>query len=146
MACVLIDWTGQLAKARILLADDHPRFPEMEEGFLTSEFDVVGKVTDGSALVQQALRLKPDVIVTDISMPVLNGIAAVDQLKESGCESRVVFLTVHSDSDFVRRCLSTGAFGYVVKSRMATDLLPAIREALAGNVFVSHILTNSRQA
>ena len=143
MAWVLIDWTCQLAKARILLADDHARVPEIEVTFLEPEFEIVGKVTNGSALVEQALRLKPDVIVTDISMPVLDGIAAVDQLKESGCESRVVFLTVHSDADFVRRCLCSGAFGYVVKSRMASDLVPAVREALAGNLFVSHILTNT---
>ena len=67
----------------------------------------------------------------------LNGIEAADQLKESGCQSRIVFLTVHSDPDFVRECLATGALGYVVKSRLITDLLPAIREALAGHIFIS---------
>lgn len=144
MAWALMDWTGQLPKARILLADDHAHVPAIEETFLEPEFEVVGTVTNGAALVEEALRLKPDIIITDISMPILNGIDAVDQLKESGCESRVVFLTVHSDSDFVRRCLSSGAFGYVVKSRMARDLVPAVREALVGNIFVSHILTNSR--
>ena len=142
MAWVLIDWTGRLAKARILLADDHPRFPDIEQSFLESEFEVVGKVMNGEALIEEALRLKPDLIVTDISMPVLNGIEAVDHLRESGCESRVVFLTVHSDCDFVRRCLSAGAFGYVLKSQMARDLVPAVRGALAGNIFVSHILTS----
>jgi len=132
--------TGQLMRARILLADDHPRFPEMEQHLLESEFEVVGKVGDGQALLEEAMRLKPDVIVTDISMPILNGIEAVDRLKESGCESRVVFLTVHCDADFVRRCLSTGAFGYVAKSRIASELILAIREALEGNIFVSQHL------
>jgi len=80
------------------------------------------------------------VIVTDISMPVLNGIEAADQLKESGCNSRIVFLTVHSDSDFVRRCFSTGAFGYVVKSRIASELVTAVRAALAGHTFISQNL------
>jgi DNA-binding NarL/FixJ family response regulator len=129
--------TGQLMKARVLLADDHPRFPEMEQHLLESEFEVAGKVGDGQALFEAAMRLKPDVIVTDISMPILNGIEAVERLRESGCESRVVFLTAHGGADFVRRCLSTGAFGYVAKSRIASELILAIREALEGNIFVS---------
>ena len=136
---------GQLMKARILLADDHPRFPEMEERLLEPEFEVVGKVSNGQALLEEALRLKPDVVVTDISMPVLDGIEAVDRLMGSGCASRFVFLTVHSDSDFVRRCLLTGAFGYVVKSRIASELVPAIREALAGNIFISQHLPHSKE-
>jgi DNA-binding NarL/FixJ family response regulator len=86
---------GQLNKARILLADDHPNFPEMEGHVLEPEFEVIGKVANGLALFEEAMRLKPDVIVTDISMPVLNGIDAVDRLMESGCNSRIVFLTVH---------------------------------------------------
>ena len=131
---------GQLTKIKILLADDHPHFPEMEERLLEPEFEVISKVGNGLALFQEAMRLKPDVIVTDISMPILNGIDAVDRLMESGCNSRIVFLTVHSDSDFIRRCLSTGAFGYVVKSRMASELVLAIREALAGKIFVSQHL------
>jgi DNA-binding NarL/FixJ family response regulator len=137
---------GQLNKARILLADDHPNFPEMEGRVLEPEFEVIGKVANGLALFEEAMRLKPDVIVTDISMPVLNGIDAVDRLMESGCNSRIVFLTVHSDFDFVRRCLSTGAFGYVVKSRMASDLTLAVREALAGHIFVSRHLQYKREA
>jgi DNA-binding NarL/FixJ family response regulator len=127
-------------KARILLADDHPRFPEMAQRLLESEFEVVAMVGNGQALLEEAMRLKPDVIVTDISMPILNGIEAADQLKESRSESRIVFLTVHFDADFVRRCLSTGAFGYVLKSRIASELIPAIREALGGNIFVSRNL------
>jgi len=83
------------------------------------------------------MRLKPDVIVTDISMPVLSGIEAANRLNESGCKSKIIFLTVHSDSDFVRTCLATGAFGYVVKSRITTDLIPAIQDALAGRIFIS---------
>ena len=70
-------------------------------------------------------------------MPDLNGIEAADQLKASACKSRIVFLTVHSDFDSVRRCLAAGAHGFVVKSRIGGELLPAIREALAGHVFVS---------
>jgi len=124
-------------KVRILLADDHPHFPELVESLLGPAFEVIGKVGDGRALSDAALNLKPDVIVTDISMPVLNGIEAVDELQRLGCTSRVIFLTVHSDPDFVRTCLAAGAFGYIVKSRVALDLLPAIHEALAGHLFIS---------
>jgi len=121
---------GQLMRARILLADDHPRFPEMEARLLEPEFEVVGNVGNGQALIEEAIRLKPDLIVTDISMPILNGIEAVDRLKGLGCTSRIVFLSVHSDNDFVSMCLSTGALGYVAKSKIASELVPAIRRAL----------------
>jgi len=130
-------WVGQLSKVRILLADDHPSFPEMAERVLGPQFEVVAKVGNGQALLEEAIRLKPDVIVSDISMPILSGIDAADRLKEHGSHSRIVFLTVHFDPDFVRRCLSTGAFGYVVKSRIATELVPAVRDALAGYIFIS---------
>jgi DNA-binding NarL/FixJ family response regulator len=75
--------------------------------------------------------LKPDLIIADISMPILDGIEAVDRLVKLGCTSRIIFLSVHSDNDFVSRCFSTGALGYVVKSRIASELVPTIRRALA---------------
>lgn len=112
------------------MADDHPRFPEMETRLLEREFEVVGKVDNGQALIEEAIRLKPDIIITDISMPILDGIGAVDCLKKLGCTSRIVFLSVHSDSDFMNRCFSTGALGYVVKSKIASELVPTIRRAL----------------
>jgi DNA-binding NarL/FixJ family response regulator len=132
---------GRLNKPTILLADDHPGFPEMVERLLRSKFEVVGKVVDGQSLFETAIKLKPDVIVTDISMPILDGITTAGRLKESGCASRIVFLTVHSDPDFARACLATGAFGYVVKSRIETELVTAICDALAGQLFISQHLT-----
>jgi DNA-binding NarL/FixJ family response regulator len=132
---------GRLHKPTILLADDHPGFPEMVERLLRPKFEVVGKVVDGQSLFEAAIKLKPDVIVTDISMPVLDGITTAGRLKESGCASRIVFLTVHSDPDFARACLATGAFGYVVKSRIDTELVTAICDALAGQLFISQHLT-----
>ena len=135
-------WADNLNKVRILLADDHPGFPKIAERLLEPQFEVVAKVGNGQALFEEAIRLKPDVIVTDISMPILSGIDAADRLKESGCPSRIIFLTVHFDSEFVRKCLFTGAFGYVVKSRIATELIPAIREAMAGHIFVSQQLSH----
>ena len=124
-------------KVRILLADDHPHFSELVESLLGPTFEVVGKVRDGQTLINTALALKPDIIITDISMPVLNGIDAVNELHRLSCRSKVIFLTVHSDLDFVRTCLAAGAFGYIVKTRLAVDLFPAIRGALEGNLFVS---------
>ena len=132
-------------KPRVLLADDHPRFPEMEARLLEPEFEVVGKVGNGQALIEEAMRLKPDIIITDISMPILNGIEAVERLKKSGCASRIVFLSVHSDTDFVTKCLATGALGHVLKSRIATELIPAIRHALAGNILISQYLPHRNQ-
>ena len=129
-----------MGRARILLADDHPDLLKAVERHLEREFEVVGKVLDGQLLLEEAIRLKPDVIVSDISLPLLNGIAAADRLRESGCQSRIVFLTANSDPDSVRACLATGALGYVVKSRIGAELLPAIREALAGHIFISYHL------
>lgn len=124
-------------RVRILLADDHPHFSEFVEGLLDPNCEVVGKVSDGKALIQAAESLHPDIIVTDISMPVLNGMEAVEQLQKAGSQARVIFLTVHSDADFMRACLSIGAFGYITKPRVALDLLFAIHEALAGHLFIS---------
>ena len=128
---------GQVHKMRVLLADDHRGLLEVSRGFLEPAFDVVGFVEDGESLVEAAGTLQPDVIVTDISMPKLNGIEAADRLRESGSSSKIVFLTVHVDPDFVRAALKTGALAYVSKFRIRTDLLVAIEEALAGRIFVS---------
>lgn len=125
-----------MPKMRILLADDHRRLLELIRGLLEPTYDVVGCVEDGESLVEAAGNLHPDVIVTDISMPKLDGIEAADRLRESG-SSKIVFLTVHADPDFAQAALKTGALAYVSKLRINTDLLIAIREALAGHIFVS---------
>jgi DNA-binding NarL/FixJ family response regulator len=122
---------------RVLLADDHRAFLEVVQSLLKTRVEVVGRVENGESLFEVAMKLGPDVIVTDISMPELNGLAAVDRLRESGCTSKVVFLTAHSDPDFVSAGLKTGALACVFKSTMAPDLLFAIQEAVAGRVFVS---------
>jgi len=109
----------------------------MVERLLASTCEVIGSVPDGQSLFDAARRLAPDVIVTDISMPILNGIEASRQLNESGCTAKIIFLTVHSDANFVETCLAIGAFGYVAKSRFDIDLIPAIKEALPGHTFVS---------
>jgi len=124
---------------RILLADDHRKLLELVRGLLEPTFDVVGAVEDGESLVEAAGKLHPDVIVSDISMPKFDGLEAAHRLRESGSASKIVFLTVHADPDFVQAALKTGALAYVTKLRINTDLLVAIREALAGRIFVSAI-------
>ena len=126
-----------MARARILLADDHKEIRDRAVRLLEPEFEVVGAVADGNALVRVSAQLKPDVCIIDISMPYLNGIEAAIKLRENGSEARIVFLTVNEDSDFVRAALKTGALGYVVKSRMASDLCLAINGAIRGQLFVS---------
>ena len=126
-----------MARARILLADDHKEIRDRAVRLLEPEFEVVGAVSDGNALVRVSAQLKPDVCIIDISMPYLNGIEAAIKLRENGSEARIVFLTVNEDSDFVRAALKTGALGYVVKSRMASDLCLAINGAIRGQLFVS---------
>jgi DNA-binding NarL/FixJ family response regulator len=121
----------------VLLADDHAGLLEVVRSLLKIDVDIVGSVDNGESLFEAGMELHPDVIVTDITMPKLNGIEAVDRLRESGCSSKVVFLTNHSDPDFVHKALETGALGYVFKFSITTDLLFAIQEALAGRVFVS---------
>jgi DNA-binding NarL/FixJ family response regulator len=104
---------------------------------LSGEFEVVAAVADGLAAVTEALRLEPDLLVLDISMPGLNGIAAAVRLKESGSTAKVVFVTNLNDREFVRESLALGEVGFVVKDRLVADLRPAIRQVLAGQSFVS---------
>ena len=129
------------SKLRVLLADDHPNLLQLVRNSLEPILEVVGEVPDGKSLLEAEAKLHPDLIVTDISMPILNGIEAVEKLKESGCRAKVVFLTVHSDHEFVRACFEAGATGYVLKPRIATDLLIAMQAALAGHSFISPDLT-----
>jgi DNA-binding NarL/FixJ family response regulator len=124
-------------KVRVLLADDHPLLVKAVVNLLEPTFEIVGRVSDGKSLFESAMKLQADIIITDISMPILNGIEAANKLKVSGCRSKIVFLKVHSDPEFVRACLATGALGYVVKFQLPIDLVPAIEEALAGRIFIS---------
>ena len=124
-------------QVRILLADDHKEMLARVVHLLQDEFEVVGAVNDGQALLEAAAKLRPDVVILDISMPVMSGLEAAQRLKEAGCEAKVVFLTVHEDPAFVHESLVQGALGYVVKPRLTSDLVPAIKEALANRAFTS---------
>ncbi len=116
---------------RVLLADDHEAMLDRVAGLLATECNVVGTVTDGQQALEAARELKPDVLVLDISMPVMNGIETARRLKETGVEICIVFLTVHDDPDFAREALEAGALGYVIKQHTASDLVAAIKKAHA---------------
>jgi DNA-binding NarL/FixJ family response regulator len=104
---------------------------------LQGDFEIVGTVSSGLDLISEAGKLQPDIIVLDISMPGLTGIEAAHKLRQTESRAKLVFLSVHERVEFVHACLAEGALGYVVKSRIAIDLVPAIVDALAGRRFIS---------
>src|SRR5688572_20125428 len=126
-----------MTKPRVLLADDHRIVAEGLKGLLAEEFELVGIVEDGRAMVTAARELKPDVIVTDISMPQLNGIDALVALKRDNPDVRVVFLTMHRDAAYARRALEAGASGFVLKHAAPAELVLAVRAALQGRTFIT---------
>ncbi len=122
---------------RVLLADDHRMVAEGLKSLLSDEFELVGVVEDGHALIEAARKLRPDVIVADITMPHLNGIDALVRLKREAIEVPVVFLTMHAEVAYARRALEGGAAGYVLKHSAPAELINAIRAALDGKTYVS---------
>jgi DNA-binding NarL/FixJ family response regulator len=129
-----------VTKIRIFLADDHPAMLEKIADFLEGTYEIVGTAPDGRTALNEVVRQRPDVLLMDISMPVMNGIDTAANLIRVDTGTKIIFLTVHDDLDFVKAALATGAAGYVIKSHIATDLLPAIREALVGHRFISPCL------
>jgi DNA-binding NarL/FixJ family response regulator len=126
-----------LNRPRVLLADDHHELLKRVTSVLSAEFDVIGWAANGRELIAQADSLEPEVVIADISMPVLNGIDAVQLLLASGSTAKFIFLTLHKDTAFVRACFAAGAMGYVLKTRIQSDLVAAVEEVLAGQHFVS---------
>jgi DNA-binding NarL/FixJ family response regulator len=124
-------------RVRILLADDHRIVAEGLKRLLEIEFELVGIVEDGRALLDAAKALKPDVVVTDITMPEINGIEAFEELKKGNPEIRAVFLTMHHNVAYARRALEAGAHGYVLKHSAAEELILAVKAAAAGKTFIS---------
>jgi DNA-binding NarL/FixJ family response regulator len=129
-------------RPRILLADDHHEILEAEIALLLPHFDVVGVTTDGLSLVSEVQRLNPEVVVVDITMPMMNGIDAVHKLRQSGASAKFVFLTINTGPEFVQACQDAGALGYVWKSRMKTHLIPAIEAALKNITYVSPLASS----
>lgn len=131
-----------MPRASVLLADDNSAILEHVTKLLQrdNQFDVVAALADGSAVMAAYTRLKPEVIVLDISMGEVNGIDVARNLRDAGCQSKIVFLTVHEDSDFVNAAMGVGGSAYVVKSRLGTDLISAISAVLCDKLFVSSSL------
>jgi DNA-binding NarL/FixJ family response regulator len=126
-----------LTRARIVVADDHELMRASVVRLLKRHFDVVAAVANGEALLEAAIQLQPDVCVVDISMPLLSGIESAIHLQQRDPTAKVIFLTIHQDADFVGAAFKSGAKGYVFKTRMAADLVVAVREVLAGHTFLS---------
>jgi DNA-binding NarL/FixJ family response regulator len=126
-----------MTRRRVLLADDVSQVLSAVATLLKEKFEIVAMVTDGQAAFDATLALAPDLVVLDISMPGLSGIEVARELKKRGNKAKVVFLTVHEDSDILATCFAVGGLGYVVKVLMETDLVPAMNDALADRPFVS---------
>jgi DNA-binding NarL/FixJ family response regulator len=132
-----------VGRIRVLIADDHEEILNDICGLLEPEFDVVGAVGDGQALISAAEAFQPDVIVTDISMPFLNGIEAARLIIQKNPASRIILMTVHNDSGLVEQGFSAGALGYVLKLKAEDDLSKAIHSALEDKRFISPQVANS---
>jgi DNA-binding NarL/FixJ family response regulator len=129
-----------MPKTRVLLADDHTLVAEALKSLLAEPFDLVGVVHDGRALVEAAEKLRPDVIVTDISMPLLNGLEAVRQLRERQPETRIMVLTMHRDTHLAASAFRAGVSGYLLKISPSEELVKAIREVAQGRSYVTSLL------
>jgi DNA-binding NarL/FixJ family response regulator len=129
-----------VSKVRVLVADDHQAILTRVRRELGEEFEIVGTAETGQEAVDAVSRFDPDVLVMDISMPGLNGLEAASHLRGSCCRTKIIFLTIHDDPDFIAAAFSAGASGYVTKNRLSLDLVLAIREALLGKTFTSQTL------
>ena len=129
-----------MARAKILLADDHALIAEVLESFLKADFDVIGRVADGRALLRAAGELKPDVVVVDIGMPLLNGLDAGEQLKALHPETKIIYLTQNREPRLAVEAFRRKASGYLLKDSAASELTTAIHEALRGRTYVSPLI------
>jgi DNA-binding NarL/FixJ family response regulator len=129
-----------MRRAKILIADDHRMVAEGLRGLLEPDFELVGIVEDGRAMLEAVEKLKPDVVVADVSMPLLNGIEALRQLKKKNKNIAVVFLTMHLDVNYAACALEAGASGYVLKHSAPSELITAISSALKGRTYITPFL------
>ncbi len=129
-----------MRKTSVLLADDHRIVLEGLKGLLGDEFEVVGTAENGRVLVEQAAKLRPDVIVADISMPQLNGIEAARQIKKANKRVKIVFLTMHPDATYAADAFEAGASGFVLKHAAPSELVTAIHEAMKGRTYITPLV------
>ena len=127
-------------RPRILIADDHTLVADLCRQLLETEFEVVGTVNNGRALVRAAAELKPDVIVVDVAMPILNGLDAGQQVKENCPAVKLVFLTMNSDIELAAEAFRRGASGYLLKTCAASEMVTAVHEVLRGRSYMSKTL------
>jgi DNA-binding NarL/FixJ family response regulator len=123
-------------RKRILLADDHGAMLEEIENLLKTDYNIIGSVEDGAALVEAGQRLKPDLIISDISMPVMNGFEAAAKLRAAGVTAKLIFLTVQSAAPYVKKARALGAHGYVLKAYTTEHLPAAVSAVLAGDPYI----------
>jgi DNA-binding NarL/FixJ family response regulator len=128
---------------RILLADDHVLVAEGIQKLLEPEYELVGIVADGRSLVAAAAKLHPDIVVVDISLPLLNGLDASQQLKKNNPNLKIIVLTMHSEPNFVTQAFRVGVSGYVLKQSVGSELVQAIREVVKGRTFISPMVAQS---
>lgn len=131
-----------MSRIRLLLADDHVMFAEGLQSLLRDEFDLLGTAGNGEELVEATLELNPELILVDISMPVLNGFDAVREIRKRGSEAKVIFLTMHNDATLLAEAFRCGASGYVLKQAAGEELVTAIKEVAQGNNYVSPLITH----
>lgn len=135
-----------MSAVRVLLAEDGSAMGRQLRGLLSDTYDVIGLVQDGASLLNAAQRMLPDVVVTDIAMPQLDGLEAVRQLRVQRPVLGVVFATVHAEPQMVARAMALGPCSYVLKADAGEDLLPAVQAALRGETFLSHSLQGARSS
>jgi DNA-binding NarL/FixJ family response regulator len=126
-----------MKRPRVLLADDHPLFLAGLRSLLDAECEVVGAVSDGRSLLEAASQLKPEVIVLDIGLPLLNGIDAARQIKKEQPETKILFLTMHANHAYLKDALAAGASGYLLKTSAREELLGALRDVIRNRIHVS---------
>jgi DNA-binding NarL/FixJ family response regulator len=128
-------------RTRVLLADDHAIVAEGLATLLKGHFDLVGTVGNGNELIEAARKLRPDVIVADIAMPVLSGLEALRRLKAAKSSAKVIFLTMHADAQLATEAFLAGASGYVLKQSAGEELIAAIQEVLQGRTYLTPLIT-----
>jgi two-component system, NarL family, nitrate/nitrite response regulator NarL len=121
----------------VVLADDNPDILSVARSTLGERFHIVAAVDDGEKAVSAVLELDPDVLITDFSMPTLNGLQVANSLQKAGSRAKIVLLTLHEDQELITASLAAGASGYVTKARLSADLVSAVEEVLKGNTFIS---------
>jgi DNA-binding NarL/FixJ family response regulator len=130
-----------MKRSRVLIADDHSMVIDGLRALLEPEYEVVGAVNDGRAVLPEVRRLQPDVVVIDISMPLLNGLDCARQLRDAGCTAKILILTMHPDTTLAQEALAAGASGYVLKSSPGSELKAALGDVLRGRIYLSPAVT-----